>query len=62
MPQVPPAVIPLTVSQHGEEAVFPWLLRDHAVTNTHYDLNELYGIENRLEAHIDGLRVAEQPN
>ena len=61
MTRVPPAIIPHILSQHAEEAAFLWLLRDDAATNTHYDLNEFYGLENHLEAHIDGLRFAEQP-
>ncbi len=50
--------IPHIIDQHTEEAAFLWLLRDNAVTEAHYDLNHLSDLENRLEAHLDGLRVA----
>ena len=46
------------VSQHAEEAAFLWLLRDNAVRAPHYDLKDLADLEERIEAHLDGLRVA----
>ncbi|EAR22488.1 TIGR02270 family protein [Nitrococcus mobilis] len=46
------------VEQHGEEAAFLWLLRDAAVGAPHYSLVELASLDNRIEAHFDGLRIA----
>ena len=46
------------VSQHAEEAAFLWLLRDDAVTAPHFTLTDLADLESRIEAHLDGLRVA----
>lgn len=50
--------IPFVLSQHAEEAAFHWLLRDAAVWAPHYDLRDLAKLDGRLEAHVDGLRVA----
>ncbi|MES9939057.1 MAG: TIGR02270 family protein [Candidatus Thiodiazotropha sp. 6PLUC2] len=46
------------VSQHAEEAAFLWLLRDSAVSAPHYQLSDLSELESRIDAHLDGLRVA----
>lgn len=46
------------VEQHAEEASFLWLLRAAAVAAPHYKLPHLARLDNRVEAHIDGLRVA----
>ncbi len=51
-------IIPHVVSQHAEEAAFLWLLRDQAVYAPNYDLPDLIALEERVEAHLDGLRVA----
>jgi uncharacterized protein (TIGR02270 family) len=51
-------VIPLVLTQHAEEAAFLWLLRDAAVSAPHYKLKDLAKLDNRVEAHLDGLRVA----
>jgi uncharacterized protein (TIGR02270 family) len=50
--------IPHIVSQHAEEAAFLWLLRDAAVGEPHYNLQDLARLDERVEAHLDGLRVA----
>ncbi|WP_299871126.1 TIGR02270 family protein [uncultured Cocleimonas sp.] len=52
-----PQPIPHIVDQHAEEAAFLWLLRSNAVSAIHYDLDDLAELDNRVEAHIDGLRV-----
>ncbi len=52
------AVIESIVEQHAEEAAFLWILRDAAVQAPHYSLNDLADSDERVEAHIDGLRVA----
>ena len=49
------------VSQHAEEAAFLWLLRSNAVHQPHYALKDLAKLDDRVEAHLDGLRVAGEP-
>jgi uncharacterized protein (TIGR02270 family) len=49
------------VVEHVEEAAFLWLLRDLAVGRPHYALARLADLDDRLEAHVDGLRVAGEP-
>lgn len=46
------------LAQHAEEAAFLWLLRSDAVSAPHYTLKDLFDLEERIEAHLDGLRVA----
>ncbi|MBH9317725.1 TIGR02270 family protein [Pseudomonas aeruginosa] len=48
------------VDQHAEEAAFLALLRDYAVRAPHYDLEELAELDQRIEAHLDGLALAGQ--
>mgnify|MGYP000093569317 FL=1 len=52
------SVIPHIIDQHAEEAAFLWLLRNNAVDAPHYDLDDLAKLDDRVEAHIDGLRIA----
>ena len=52
------AVIPVIVEQHAEEAAFLWILRSHAVHAPHYKLKDLAKLDNRVEGHLDGLRIA----
>lgn len=51
-------VLDQVVDRHAEEAAFLWLLRDGAVVAPHYSLIDLAKLDNRVEAHIDGLRIA----
>ena len=53
-----PLVIPAVLSRHAEEAAFLWLLRDRAVARPQYTLDTLAELDQRVEAHLDGLRVA----
>jgi uncharacterized protein (TIGR02270 family) len=46
------------VAEHAEEAAFLWLLRDQATAAPHYTLADLTRLDGRVEAHLDGLRVA----
>src|SRR5215472_15116136 len=46
------------LSQHSENASSLFHSRDTAVTAPHYSLIDLARLDTRLEAHIDGLRVA----
>lgn len=52
------AVIHHVVQQHAEEAAFLWMLRDEAALAPHYTSADLTGLDGRLDAHIDGLRIA----
>jgi uncharacterized protein (TIGR02270 family) len=47
------------VSQHAEEAAFLWTMRNRAVREPHYSLQDLAALDQRVEAHLDGLRIAE---
>jgi len=47
------------VCQHVEEAAILWLRRDWAMTEPHYTLDDLAKLDGQLDAHLDGLRVAE---
>ncbi len=53
-----PAPLSGIVEQHAEEAAFLWILRDRAVDAPHYAPRHLARLEERLDAHLDGLRVA----
>ena len=52
------AIIKPIVEQHAEEAAFLWLLRNAAAHEPHYSLKDLVELDNRVEAHLDGLRIA----
>jgi len=51
-------IIANVVLQHAEEAAFLWLLRHAAVAAPHYSLADLGKLDGRVEAHLDGLRIA----
>jgi uncharacterized protein (TIGR02270 family) len=53
-----PAVIQAVIEQHAEDAGFLWLVRDAAVHAPHYDLTDLTHLDARVDAQIDGLRIA----
>jgi len=46
------------VAQHAEDAAFLWFSRDRAVRAPHYYLKDLARLDERVEANVDGLRVA----
>jgi uncharacterized protein (TIGR02270 family) len=52
------SIISIIVEQHAEEAAFLWLLRDAAVRAPHYSLKDPAHLDDRVEAYIDGLRIA----
>ncbi|MHA5801233.1 TIGR02270 family protein [Pseudomonas aeruginosa] len=54
------SVVSDMVALHAEEAAFLALLRDYAVRAPHYDLEELAELDQRIEAHLDGLAIAGQ--
>lgn len=45
------------LQQLADEAAFLWFLRDKIIYAPHYSLSDLERFDERLEAHIDGLRV-----
>ncbi len=45
-------------SQYADGAAMLWLLRNAAVIGSHYSLIDLARLEERLESHLDGLRIA----
>jgi uncharacterized protein (TIGR02270 family) len=49
------------VADHAEMASFLWELREMAVRSHHYTLADLAELEERVEAHLDGLRIAGEP-
>jgi len=49
------------VSQHAEDAAFLWFSRDRAVRAPHYYLKDLVRLDERVEANLDGLRMAGAP-
>ena len=60
MPATERQVIAVVLQQHAEEASFLWMLRDKAVSDPHYSLDDLANLDNRVEAHLAGLRLAGQ--
>lgn len=51
-------IIPEILFNHSEGVSFLWLLREKAVHAPHYSLKDLAKLDGRVEAHIDGLRIA----
>lgn len=45
------------IEEHAEETAFLWQQRDAAVRAPDYDIEELAEIDDRVEAHLDGLRI-----
>lgn len=48
------------VTQHAEDAAFLWLLRDQAVMAPNYSVKDLADLDERVEANLDGLRIAKE--
>lgn len=51
-------IIQPIIEQHAEDASSLWLQRDWAMRDPHYSLKDLVQLDDRLEANIDGLRIA----
>jgi uncharacterized protein (TIGR02270 family) len=51
-------VIDSILEQHAEEVAFLWSQRDRATDAPHYPRRYLARLDERVEAHLDGLRVA----
>ncbi len=49
------------VEQHAEMAAFLWAIRGMAVVSHHYDLSDLGDLEERIDANLDGIRIAGEP-
>ncbi len=47
-----------SIEEHADEASFLWLQRAHAVSAPNYSPQQFADLDERLAAHIDGLRVA----
>ena len=58
MGQITQTIINEVVLQHAEEAAFHWILRDAAVAAPHYDVKDLAELDDKVDAHLDGLRIA----
>ena len=54
-------VITQIIQQYVEDSAFLWILRDGAVKQPHYNLNDLVKLDARIEACIDGIRIARDP-
>ncbi|MCB9761685.1 MAG: TIGR02270 family protein [Alphaproteobacteria bacterium] len=59
-PDDPPIIVDI-VSQHVEEAAFLWCMRQQARWEPLHRPEDLRELEDRLEAHLDGLRIAGEP-
>src|SRR2546426_1396977 len=46
------------LSQHAEGASFLWILRNGAVVAPHYGLADLAKLDQRVQANLEGLRIA----
>ncbi|XXT25193.1 TIGR02270 family protein [Sorangium sp. So ce429] len=55
--EFPPLLLDV-VEEHASEAAFLWSLRDGAARSPACDLGSLGRLDERLEAHLDGLRLA----
>jgi uncharacterized protein (TIGR02270 family) len=55
---VPRAPIADILEEHVEEAAFLWTIREASAIAPHYRLADLAGLDDRIEAHLDGLRIA----
>ncbi len=53
-----PIAIPTVIDQHTDEVSFLWISRNRLMKSQFYGLYELAGHDERIEAHLDGLRLA----
>src|SRR5215469_12621290 len=57
-PSSEPLVVGEIVAQHAEEAAFLWTQRTAAVRAPHFRFQDFTHLDSRVEANIDGLRIA----
>lgn len=57
-PVVGSSIIPSVVAQHAEQAADLWALRRGYTKRPNINLRDLARLDERLEAHLDGLRIA----
>ncbi|GAA0358988.1 TIGR02270 family protein [Bowmanella denitrificans] len=55
---LPSPTLSIVLDRHLEDATFLFLQWDAAVNEPHHNLNDLEQLEERLNAHLDGLQVA----
>lgn len=53
-----PPIVEEVVSRHAEDAAFLWRRRDRAVRAPRHTLADLARLDDRVEAHLDGLAIA----
>jgi uncharacterized protein (TIGR02270 family) len=51
-------LIPDIIDQHYENSASLWLMRDNAVEGPLFKLSDLVRLDERIEANVDGLRIA----
>ncbi|AZO71123.1 MAG: hypothetical protein E5V92_28040 [Mesorhizobium sp.] len=52
------SIVPDVVRQHAEQAAFFWAQRDTLMLDDPPDVHVVAGVDRRLEANLDGLRIA----
>ncbi|NND92027.1 MAG: TIGR02270 family protein [Granulosicoccus sp.] len=52
------AIVESVIYQHAENVCSLWLQRQHAVEEPHYSFTDIVHLDNRLDANLEGLRVA----
>lgn len=52
-----PLILDDVIEEHAEEAAFLWQQRDAAVRAPDYDIDDIADADERVEAHLDGLRI-----
>ena len=53
-----PQIHPSIVGRHAEDAAFLWLLRERAVRGMRHSHQQMLRLDDRVDAHLDGLRLA----
>lgn len=53
-----PVAVPPLVEQHASDAAFLWTQRSSAVASPDFDLEDLADLDERIDANLDGLRLA----
>jgi len=56
--QVPAKAFQEIYEQHVNDASFLWGLRENALNQPHYEIEDIHDLEKRIDSHIDGLMTA----